>query len=307
MNPASEPLLVFGSINQDIVLSVAQFPEPGQTLMASGTQTAIGGKGANQAIAAALAGAQTRMVGAVGHDGGGAEALEALEAAGVGTDLVQRPSEVPTGTAYICVRGDGENTIVADPGANHAVRAQAADRALTARDSVPDAGWVLLSLEAPEQEAFAFAAAARARGMRVALNASPLLQDGLPDGAVDLLIVNEVEAAAVAGSGWAQSPNLADQLSMEAVVVTQGGAGVRLDVRGAQSVHIPAIPVTVRDTTGCGDAFAGVLMSRLCRGEPLPEAAAAAARWAGHVAEFDGASASYRQAFAQAAGRGPES
>lgn len=302
MTHASEPLLVFGSINQDIVLSVEHFPEPGQTLMASGTQTAIGGKGANQAIAAALAGARTQMIGAVGQDGGGTEALAALEGAGVGTALIQRPADIPTGTAYISVRGDGENTIVVDPGANHAVRTQAAEEALAVQPEIPDAGWVLLSLEVPECEAFGFAASARARGMRTALNASPLLQDGLPEGAVDLLIVNEVEAAAVAGSDWAQSPNLADQLAMEAVVVTQGGAGVRVDERGADPAHIPAISVTVRDTTGCGDAFAGVLMSRLCRGETLPDAAAAAARCAGHVAEFSGASATYREAFARAEG-----
>ncbi len=301
MTHASAPLLVFGSINQDIVLSVDQFPEPGQTLMASGTQTAIGGKGANQAIAAALAGAHTQMVGAVGQDGGGTEALAALESAGVGTALIQRPADIPTGTAYICVRGDGENTIVVDPGANHAVRAQQAEEALAIQE-ISGAGWVLLSLEVPEREAFSFAASARARGMRAALNASPLLQDGLPEGAVDLLIVNEVEAAAVAGSDWAQSPNLADQLAMQAVVVTQGGAGVRVDERGTEPVHIPAISVTVRDTTGCGDAFAGVLMSRLCRGESLPDAAAAAARYAGHVAELSGASASYREAFARAEG-----
>lgn len=290
----TDPLLVFGSINQDIMLSVEQFPEPGQTLMASGSQKAIGGKGANQAVAAALAGARTRMIGAVGQDGGGQEALRALEAAGVGTELVQQPQGTPTGTAHIFVRGDGENTIVVDPGANHALLAE------QAAGGIAEAGWVLLSLEIPEQEAFSFAAAARAAGMRVALNASPLLREGLPRDVVDLLIVNEVEAAAVAGPTWAQSPNLAEQLGLEAVVVTRGGEGVRLDERGAQPAHVPAVPVTVRDTTGCGDAFAGVLMSRLCAGEPLLRAAADAARYAGHVAEFSGASASYPAAFAKA-------
>ncbi len=298
----SAPLLVFGSINQDVLLSVEQFPEPGQTLMASGSQRAVGGKGANQAIAAGLAGAQTRMIGAVGRDGGGDEALRALEAAGVGTELVQRPQEVPTGTAHIFVRRDGENTIVVDPGANHALDAQeAADAALVpASEGTSDAGWVLLSLEVPEQEAFSFAAAAGAAGMQIALNASPLLAGGLSEGAVDLLIVNGVEAAAVAGPDWAQSPDLAEQLGVEAVVVTQGGEGVRIDQRGTQPLHVPSLPVTVRDTTGCGDAFAGVLMSRLCRGDGLPEAAALAARYAGRVAEFSGASASYPAAFARA-------
>lgn len=293
MAHSSDPLLVFGSINQDIVLSVEQFPEPGQTLMASGSQKAIGGKGANQAIAAGLAGAHAQMLGAVGQDGGGSEALHSLEAAGVGTQYVQQPAEVPTGTAHIFVRRDGENTIVVDPGANHALRAAAAEQSLAG------SGWVLLSLEVPEEEAFAFAASAAAAGMRIALNASPLVKAGLPDGLIDLLIVNEVEAAAVA-AGWDGASNLADQLGVEAVVITQGGDGVRIDERGADSVHIPAIPVTVRDTTGCGDAFAGVLMSRLCAGQSLPEAAAVAARYAGHVAELSGASASYPAAFAKA-------
>lgn len=295
MTHSSNPLLVFGSINQDIVLSVEQFPEPGQTLMASGSQKTIGGKGANQAIAAALSGARTQMLGAVGQDGGGDEALRSLEAAGVGTRYVQQPAEVPTGTAHIFVRRDGENTIVVDPGANHVIRAAEAEQ------SVTGSGWALLSLEVPEEEAFAFAAVAAAAGMRTALNASPLLKAGLPEGLIDLLIVNEVEAAAVS-AGWDGSSNLADQLGVQAVVITQGGDGVRIDERGASPVHIPAIPVTVRDTTGCGDAFAGVLMSRLCEGEPLPEAAAVAARYAGHVAEFSGASVSYPAAFAQAGG-----
>lgn len=297
MSSAAGSLVVFGSINQDITLEVGNFPEPGQTIMATGSTRAIGGKGANQAMAAALSGARTIMLGAVGEDSAGRLALRTLEQAGVETGSVLQHSDAPTGAAYICVRSDGENTIVVEPGANNLLRAEAFTGEKQHGES-----WCLLSLEVPEPEALAYAVAAKAKGARLALNASPSLSAELPAGLIDLLIVNEVEIASLVGPGWRAVGNLAEELGLQAVLVTQGAAGVRVDRSGEPSVDIAAIPVTLRDTTGCGDAFAGVVLSRLTAGSDYVSAVKAAVVYAGHVAEFPGAAASYHQAFA-AAGR----
>lgn len=297
MAPSPSGLVVFGSVNQDITLSLAEFPAPGQTLMAASSRRALGGKGANQAIAAACAGGQVQMVAAVGDDEGGTAALQTLSAAGVDTGSVAQMEGKPTGTAYIYVRGDGENTIVVDTGANAQLRAGAGSDALHRGTSA----WALLSLEVPESEAWAFAAAAKASGLRIALNASPAIDRQLDAELVDLLIVNEVEAEAVVGPHWQHVPNPAEALGLPAVVTTRGGDGVLVDERGSARVVIPARPVHVRDTTGCGDAFAGVLLSRLCAGAALCEAAETASRYAGQVATLPGASESYATAFAQLA------
>lgn len=284
----SGDLLVFGSINQDIALSVAAFPAPGQTLKASGSARATGGKGANQAAAAALAGAEVHMIGAVGDDSAGNAARQALKTVGVDTSLIRTEAGAPTGAAYICVRSDGENTIVVDPGAN------TADSVADVADEVfAEAAWCLLSLEIPEEQAMTFAHRARANGVKVALNASPVLNRPLEQGLVDVLIVNELEAAAVAGDEWPSSGDIAERLGVDAVVVTQGGAGAQVLQRGAQAFHIPAERVTVRDTTGCGDAFAGVMVAALTRGAPYAEAVTEATKFAGHAAEHQGAMASY--------------
>lgn len=290
-------LLVFGSINQDIVLSVDAFPAPGETIMAVGSSSSIGGKGANQAIAAALSGAPTQLVGAVGLDAGGQEAFRALEEAGVGVDLIQQHPEFPTGTASICVRPDGENTIVVDPAANQALKASSPKSIKLGKQR---STWCLVSLEVPEAEAIAFAAEAKSAGLRIALNASPRLGGEFPPDLIDLLIVNEVEAAAIAGPAWSSVENFADEIGVAAVVVTRGKDGASIDERNRLRAHVPAIRVSVKDTTGCGDAFAGVLMSRLCAGVSLREAVGTATLYAGYSAEFNGASKAYPSAFEKA-------
>ncbi|NDK31501.1 PfkB family carbohydrate kinase [Nesterenkonia haasae] len=280
-------LLVFGSINQDIVLRVPEFPEPGQTLKALSTSRATGGKGANQAAAAALQGTTTRMIGAVGNDPGGSEARSALEAAGVDTSPLLVSDGAATGTAYINVRGDGENTIVVEPGANAVLSGKTADSVFA------DARWALLSLEVPETEAMEFATRAQRHGVQVALNASPSLTGPLPQGLVDLLIVNEGEISSLAGSAWEQIEDLPTAVGVESVVVTRGGAGVDLFQRGVPVQHVPADAVRVVDTTGCGDAFAGVMMAALTRGAGYQEALRQATSYAGRAAEHPGAMSAY--------------
>lgn len=304
---SSSALTVFGSINQDLTLEVNHFPAPGETIIATRVSRAIGGKGANQALAAALHGTPTEMIAAVGDDAAGHYARSVLIEAGVRADNVTTLPETPTGTAYITVQTGGENHIVVDPGANHELTAPVE----TSHDFEPSA-WCLLSLEVPEAEAHRFATLAAKRGSRIALNASPQLHSGLDAGLVDLLLVNEVEMATIAGHGWHLHRNLADELGVGAVVVTQGGDGVRVDVRRRRSSHVDAMDVSLRDTTGCGDAFAGVLMSEVCRGAEYLRAAEVATVYAGFVAELAGASASYGHAFARAqqylsTGASPES
>ncbi|TLP99752.1 ribokinase [Nesterenkonia salmonea] len=287
MMEESPTLLVFGSINQDIVLRVPEFPEPGQTLKALSASRATGGKGANQAAAASLQGTPTRMIGAVGNDSGGAEARAALESAGVDTSSLMVSDDAATGTAYINVRGDGENTIVVEPGANAALSGR------TAENVFADARWALLSLEVPESAALEFATRAQRLGVRVALNASPNLSGPLPEGLVDLLIVNTVEISSLAGSAWQQIEDLPAAVGVESVVVTRGGAGADLFQRGEPVQHVPAEAVKVVDTTGCGDAFAGVMMAALTQGAQYQDALRQATSFAGRAAEHPGAMSAY--------------
>lgn len=295
MTPPPSALAVVGSINQDVMLNVPEFPAPGQTLLARGAARAIGGKGANQALAAAMAGAQVGMLGCVGEDDGGKDALALFAAHGINAAGVLISPEAATGSAYICVRDDGENFIIVEPGANALV---SPDR-FSEQDFSPY-DWVLMNLEIPLSTARRVADVAQKAGCRVALNASPLGQELPSLEHVDLVLANEGEAAQLAGEQWHEAANLAETLQVETVVVTCGSRGALLDSVGAPRITAETPGVSVRDTTGCGDAFAGVLLSGLCAGTDLTDSLRQATRWAAHVAEFDGAAASYTAAFHRA-------
>lgn len=289
-------MMVFGSINDDKFLEVPQFPSPGQTVLAKNSDTAIGGKGANQAIAAALHGTTTFMVGAIGDDSSGTIARSVLDEANVQTELLHSVNDTPTGSAYIYVRDDGENTIVVDRGANALARGDVIE---TYVGETP--AWSLISLEVPEEQAMLFARHAKRHGSKVAVNASPRLEGTVDPRLIDVLIVNESEIEAIAGPEWAAQSNVADTVSIEAVIITQGARGTRVDIAGQTSFHVDAITVEPVDTTGCGDAFAGVFISQLCFGSSYAESVRVATVYAGEVATFPGASTSYYQAFAKAA------
>ncbi|WP_251149742.1 ribokinase [Cellulosimicrobium sp. Marseille-Q4280] len=294
-------VVVVGSANVDLVVDVLRHPGAGETVLGGDLRRSPGGKGANQAVAAARAGgADTTFVGAVGHDDGAGLLLASLDAAGVRTDRVAR-LDAATGTALITVSPDGENTIVVAPGANAHVRLGAED---AARVAAADA--VLAQLEVP-LDVVRDAAAARRPGVPMILNAAP--SRDLPDdvwAVVDVLIVNEHEAADLAGSlgsagtGAAGSAGAAGHdrtgdaqgagalavlllARVPAVVVTLGAAGClvarRAQGAGAEPevVVVPAFPADVVDTTGAGDTFCGVLAAALARGADLTEAARRAA------------------------------
>ncbi len=266
-------VVVFGSINVDLVARVPRIPAPGETIAGRTLTTAPGGKGANQALAARRAGAAVAMVGAVGRDGFAPVALANLATAGV--DLTRVAAvEAPTGVALINVDDRGENAITVVPGANTRVRA----------DDVPDAllapgGTLLMQLEVPLAEVAALAHRAHARGTTVVLNAAPAAP--LPVsllGDLDVLVVNEHEAAACA-KAW-RLPESATGFVAAAterfgvsVVLTLGARGALTQV-GGDVLRATPPAVDVVDTTGAGDAFAAALAAALDRGSGLATALA---------------------------------
>ncbi len=241
-------VVVVGSGNVDLVSQVERLPAPGETVLSTGFATHPGGKGNNQATAAARAGAATTFLGAVGGDDNGTLLRESLTTSGV--HPLVRTSTEPTGTALIAVSAAGENLIVVNAGANGTL-ADLTDAELSA---VAGAGIVLLQLEIPL--ATVEAAARAARGV-VVLNAAPA--QPLPAtllAAVHLVVVNEHEAELLGG---------ADRLlaTVPSVIVTLGAAGALVFTRAAAPVRVPGIPVDVVDTTGAGDTFCGALVARL--------------------------------------------
>jgi ribokinase len=242
-------VVVVGSANVDLVLPVQRIPRPGETVLAGVMTRGPGGKGANQAVASARAGARPAMVAALGADDGGALLRDALGGSGVDLTLVSS-SDAPTGTAIITVEESGENSIVVAPGANGEL--SLSDQAAAV---VGAAKIVLSQLEIP----FATVQRAAAASSYFILNAAPAAE--LPDellAEVDLLVVNETEAEAIAGSDRS-----ALLKKVPAAVVTLGGAGAVILTRGDDEIAVPGVPVDVVDTTAAGDTFCGVLAATL--------------------------------------------
>ncbi len=262
------PVLVIGSLNIDSLVRVTELPRPGETALAQSVQLRPGGKGANQAAAAALLGAEAIMVGCVGADDGGRDARAALRAAGVDESGVL-VGDQPTGAATVLIADDGENVIIVSRGANAELTAAHVRSALSAHPGAV----VLLSLEIPLGTATAAAQIATEAGCTVVLNAAPA-QD-LPAGLVAscaVLVANEHEV----GHLGVDIPALV-AAGPQAVVVTSGPRGADI-YRGAGAIaHQPAFAVDAIDTSGAGDAFCGGLAWSLANGEGLDSGVRAAA------------------------------
>lgn len=252
----------FGSINLDHFYNLTHLPAPGETIGSANYGLGLGGKGANQSIAAARAGAQVVHLGAVGADGHGA--LAQMQGAGVDVSGVQ-VLDGATGHAIILRAADGENSIILHGGANHAM---ALDPVLAALGQAQLGDILLMQNETAHQ--VEVARAAIGLGMEVFYSAAPFDADAvravLPY--VTTLLLNAVEAAqlqAAYGCGLLDLP-------AETIIVTEGAAGASWHTRGAPLLHVPALPVQVVDTTGAGDCFAGALAAALDAGDS-PEAA----------------------------------
>ena len=290
MTPTEAAIAVVGSLNLDLVVRVPRLPGPGETVSGDDVFRNPGGKGANQAVAAARLGRRVAMVGCVGDDEAGRELLASLEADGVDHSRVRVVDGVPTGTAFITVGEDGENQIVVSPGANARLTP---DDVAAAGTALAAAAVTLLQLEVPLETV---AAAARTAGGKVVLNPAPVR--ALPSalvGEVDVLVPNRVELAQLAAgrvpATVEEAAELAGRLPARAVVVTLGSDGA-LVVEYGRARHVPAVPVRPVDTTAAGDAFCGGLADALAAGVTLVVAARRAVRVAAAACLRQGAQAS---------------
>lgn len=274
-------VLVIGSINQDFLLKVGRRPQPGETVTDAELSLHNGGKGANQAAAAALLGASVAMLGRVGDDDLGGPLVEALEEKGVDTSLIESVEDESTGAAFITLTPDGENAITVAPGANRRVRPEDVD---AASGAIGGAEVLVAQMEVSVETVSRAVEVAEEVGTRALINLAPPMQ--LPKEILrklDPLIVNEHEAAFLLGSevegaqgALSAAPELL-QLGPRSVVITLGADGsVYAEGEGAE--HISSPEVEVVDTTGAGDAFVGALAVKLADGSSLEEAVSYAAR-----------------------------
>jgi ribokinase len=293
-------IVVLGSTNMDLATYVEKAPQRGETVTGRGFRTIPGGKGANQAIAAAHAGATVSMIGAVGNDAFGTRLRSTLELPhfrlrssggtpiGVNTDHL-RTVEGPSGTAHIVVDDEGGNAIVVIPGANGTV-----DHLVPGDEGlIASADALLLQLEIPVAAVVAGARTARAHGVRTILTPAPA-QPLPPEllAATDLLVPNEHEATTL--TGLTNPPAAATALldRVPEVVITLGSAGSLYAARGREPFTVPAPRVTAVDSTGAGDTFVGALAVALGEERPVREALGWAAAAAALPVQRAGASAS---------------
>lgn len=277
----SAVVVVVGAINVDLVVVAPRLPGPGETVVGAGMRTYGGGKGANAAVAAARAGATVHLIAAVGNDASGAAALNELQAEAIDVSAVAILADQPTGVALIVVDAHGENQIAVGAGANAALTADHVRGSL--RTVLGEADCVLVSSEIPAEAVAAAVGEATAAGVQCILNPAPVdaaMLELLALGAV--LTPNETELrdlvallpyAETEGDSLVVGAQRLCQLSRNAVIVTRGGQGVVVVESGSPPRQIAAPVAAVRDTTGAGDTFNGVLAVRIAAGDDLLRAA----------------------------------
>ncbi len=288
----SKIVVVVGAINADLVVTADRLPRPGETVVGPRLHRYGGGKGANAAVAAARAGAAVRLLGAVGADDTGRSAVDELRAHGIDVSGVAILPDEATGVALIVVDRWGENQIAVGAGANSAITAQQVTKSLS--EILGKTGCVLVSTEIPEESIVAAVEAATSSGVPCILNPAPvvpavlrLLRSGplLTPNATELNALVTAMDQTLPGPHTIQN-DLPDDLqavteralrltrvSRASVVVTMGGQGALIVSPDGHAEHLPAPPAAVRDTTGAGDTFNGVLAARLAAGDSLGVAA----------------------------------
>ncbi len=270
-----------GSINQDFVLKVERRPEPGETVTDALLSKGNGGKGANQAAAAALLGVSVLFLGRVGGDGFGESLVRALTEKGVDMNLVAEAPDASTGTAFITVTPDGENAITVAPGANRSLVSEDVDAASA---EIAEARVLVAQMEIPPEVVLRAVEVATENDTRALVNLAPPRE--VPRALIeklDPLVVNEHEAAFLLGErvggvdgALAAAPELLS-LGPRSAVITVGAAGAVFSDADS-TAHIPAPKAEVVDTTGAGDAFVGALAAQLARDATLEDAVAYATR-----------------------------
>jgi ribokinase len=288
-------VFVVGSVNQDFVLRVGRRPKPGETVTDAELSRGNGGKGANQAAAAAFLGASVAFLGRVGDDEFGEPLVRALEEKGIDTSLIERASGASTGAAFITVTPDGENAITVAPGANRSLTPEDVD---AASDAIGEARVLVAQMEVPVKTVLRAVEVAYERGTRALVNLAPVLE--VPRELLvrlDPLVVNEHEADFLLGGevegvegALAAAPKLLS-LGPRSAVITVGEAGA-VFAEGESSGPLPAPKVDVVDTTGAGDAFVGALAAWLARDASLEEAVAYAVRAGAAAVTKEGAQGS---------------
>jgi ribokinase len=264
-------ILVFGSINVDLIVPVPRLPAAGETVLGDDYALLPGGKGANQALAARRAGSEVMLAGAVGRDAFAGIALNLLRRDGVDLALVATVEQA-TGCAAITVSRAGENMIAVAPGANASARSERVPNELLDGRTI-----LLVQMEVPFGETAALIRRARARGARCLLNFAPALPIDLGLlSEIDLLVANEHEAATI-GPDPVQ---LAGRLR-RGLVVTRGAIGAMAYFADGNRLHVPVLPIDAVDTTGAGDTFVGVLAAALDAGSSLELALRRASAGAG--------------------------
>ena len=281
----SPGLVVLGSANLDVVYRVASIPRAGETVLATGESRHPGGKGLNQAVAAARAGAATAFVACIGNDAAGDELMDVILDAGIETSTVRR-LDAPTGLALITVQDDGDNAIVVAAGANRTL-VRLTD---VQREAVAAAAVLVAQLEIPLEVVVEAAHVARQSGTRFVLNVAPAqsLDDDVL-GLVDVLVANEHEATMLTAEPepMQSAHRLLDRVP--AVVVTTGASGCVVATRESRGEHVPAACAEVVDTTGAGDTFTGVLAAGMASGLSVLDATRRAVVAAAISVEHDGA------------------
>jgi ribokinase len=272
-------IAVVGSANTDLQFMTDVVPRGGETVFGRGFDMGFGGKGANQAVAAALCGAEVEMVAAVGGDLLGAETVKNFNSVGVRTSAVRVIPEAATGAALILVAADGENRIIVAKGANDYLTPADVD---AAAPQLAAAKMVLLQFEIPLETVYHTIRLAKAHNVRCIVNPAPALPADLAELALaDYLVVNETEAEIMSGCQVQTQADLdacVDALldrGMRRVILTLGARGAVLASRSAR-VHVPAFSVSPKDTTGAGDAFIGSLAVFLSEGRTEEDAVARA-------------------------------
>lgn len=265
------PILVIGSLSIDNTLYVPAIPSRGETKIASSALTSFGGKGANQALAAKFAGAQVNFISCVGNDAAGKIYRQHFAENGIDSSSIVTDPDLPTGSAFLSVEESGKNSIIINPGANHALCPRHLDQNihLFERSDI-----LLLQLEIPFDTIRHACHLARKHQLTILINPSPWSPDFNTDQfPCDVLILNEHEAASLTGhQSLSLTPDLLDQHHLQTIIVTQGSEPTLALTRSQPLLEFSPPTVSPVDTVGAGDAFTGAFAVALLEQQPLPQA-----------------------------------